>query len=247
MAEPLLVEAGERHEVHIELTEGARLYATAFVLGVGEASTGADAAGSAGVSGGSASLSLTVDLTGEGAEFHLHALSVASGGVSGRAGEAGEAGGSGSRAVAGSAAGEAAIAVTVNHLVPGCVSRQLIKGIAADSATSSFNGLVHVAPGAAKTDAIQRSQNLQLSDSAHINTNPQLEIYADDVACSHGATVGQLDEEAIYYMRQRGISESEARRMQLQGFANEIVSYVATGPSHDRIASRISTLIDGFN
>ncbi len=210
-AEPLIVEAGKEQNLHIGLGAGARLHATAFVLAVGNPHT-------------STRLSLTVDLTGEGAEFHLHALYIASGD--------------------GKAAERADINVTVNHLVPGCTSRQLIKGIASGSATGSFTGMVHVAPGAQGTDAAQRNQNLQLSDTAHVLTTPGLEIYADDVRCSHGATIGRLDEEAVYYMRQRGVSESEARRMQMHGFAGEIVNHCPSEDLRRDIGERISALID---
>lgn len=157
----------------------------------------ADSAGSADV--GRVNLSLEIDLVGAGAEFRLDGLFIASGG------------------------GFASIDVKVNHLSPDATSRQLIKGIATDTATGSFSGMVYVARDAQRTDAIQQNRNLQLTDTAHIFTHPGLEIYADDVKCAHGATVGQLDEEAVYYMRQRGISEAEARRMQLQGFAAEII------------------------
>ncbi|MDR1671826.1 MAG: SufD family Fe-S cluster assembly protein [Alistipes sp.] len=203
--EPLLLEAGQR-QLSIVLEAGARLRLTAFVLGVGE----------------NAGLSLTVDLTGPGAAFHLHALALSSG------------------------EGRADISVKVNHISPHCVSRQLIKTIATDSATGSFSGLVHVAPGAQLTDASQRNQNLQLSDTAHILTNPGLEIYADDVKCSHGATIGRLDEEAVYYMRQRGIPEAEARRMQIHGFAGEIINHAHPGSLRDSIGAKVSALIDSF-
>lgn len=168
----------------------------------------------------SGELDIKVDLAGEGAEFHLWALHVAAG------------------------ENRTSINVTVNHLAPECTSRQTIKGIAGGSATGSFVGLIRVAQDAQRTDAAQRSQNLQLSDKAHIYTRPQLEIYADDVRCSHGATVGRLDEEAIYYMRQRGVSEAEARRMQLQGFAGEIVNHCESVDYRTMIGEKISQLLD---
>jgi Fe-S cluster assembly scaffold protein SufB len=212
-AEPLLVESGSR-SARIVLEAGAELHLAAFVLATeGDETTGVEA-----------KLSLTVDLAGEGAEFDLHALYIASGG---------------------GAAG-ADIDVRVNHLAPGCVSRQLVKGIAADTATGSFAGMVHVAPGAQNTDASQRNQNLQLSDKAHVFTRPQLEIYADDVKCSHGATIGQLDGEAIYYMRQRGVSEAEARRMQIHGFAAEIINHCPSETLRDYIFARTGELTDRF-
>ncbi|MDR2890927.1 MAG: SufD family Fe-S cluster assembly protein [Alistipes sp.] len=156
---------------------------------------------------GSAQLSLEVELAGPRASFELDGLFVASG------------------------RGSASIDVNVRHLHPDTVSRQLVKGIATDEATGTFSGMVYVAPGAQRTDAVQQNRNLQLTDAAHIFTRPGLEIYADDVKCSHGATVGQLDAEALYYMRQRGISEEAARRMQLQGFAAEIIDRCPTEAS----------------
>ncbi len=116
------------------------------------------------------------------------------------------------------------INVRMNHLVADCNSFELIKGVASGEAVGSFTGLVHVACDAQRTVALQQSRNLLMSDDARIHTEPQLEIYADDVKCSHGATVGQMDGEAIFYMRQRGISEQDARRLQMFGFVNDIIS-----------------------
>ena len=213
-AEPLLIEAGSERHVSIELAAGAKLHLTAFAFAVrGETATTDGVADTA-------KFSLTVNLTGEGAEFHLYGLYMALG------------------------AGHVHIDARVNHLASDCTSRQLIKGIAADAATGSFTGMVHVAHDAQRTNASQRNQNLQVTDTAHIFTSPQLEIYADDVRCSHGATVGQLDEEAIYYMRQRGISEAEARRMQIQGFAGEIVNYIHAETYRKTIGEKIYELID---
>ena len=114
------------------------------------------------------------------------------------------------------------IDLRVNHLSADCTSRSIVKGVAGGRAIGEFDGLVYVAPDAQRTDAQQTSRNIELSDTAHIVTKPQLEIYADDVKCSHGATVGQPDSDAIYYMRQRGLSEEQARRLQVQGFVTDI-------------------------
>lgn len=114
--------------------------------------------------------------------------------------------------------------MTVNHMVPECRSSELIKGVVSGEAVGAFTGRVYVAPDAQHTEAFQQSRNLQLSDTAKIYTEPQLEIYADDVKCSHGATVGQMDEEAVYYMRQRGIAEADAKRLQMFGFVNDVIS-----------------------
>ena len=112
----------------------------------------------------------------------------------------------------------------VSHNVGLCTSNSLVKGVAGGNASCEFNGLVYVAQDAQKTDARQTSRNIVLGDEARIVTKPQLEIYADDVKCSHGATVGQLDDDAILYMRQRGLSEAQARRLQIEGFVRDIVS-----------------------
>ena len=111
----------------------------------------------------------------------------------------------------------------VSHNVPDCSSRSLVKGVAGGEATGAFQGLVYVAPGAQRTDAQQTSRNVELSTGARIVAKPQLEIYADDVKCTHGATVGQMDDEAILYMRQRGLSEAQARGVQIEGFVGDVV------------------------
>jgi len=111
----------------------------------------------------------------------------------------------------------------VNHLAPSCCSYQMIKGIAGEQSQGVFTGRIYVAPGADGTSALQQSRNLALTPASRIVTAPQLEIYAEDVQCSHGASVGRLDEEAIYYMRQRGIDEAQARRLQMSGFVNDII------------------------
>ena len=106
----------------------------------------------------------------------------------------------------------------VRHNSGGCYSRQLIKGIAAGSARASFYGRIYVAPDAQKTKAYQENHNILASDRARIDTKPQLEIYADDVECSHGATIGRLNEDEQFYMRSRGIPEAEARKLQMISF-----------------------------
>ena len=116
------------------------------------------------------------------------------------------------------------------HNAPDCRSESVVKGVAGGTATGRFDGLVYVAPDAQRTDAVQQSRNVLLSDTARIDTLPQLEIYADDVRCSHGATVGQMDDEAVLYMRQRGLSEAAARRLQLEGFAADVVRQCGIDP-----------------
>ncbi len=115
------------------------------------------------------------------------------------------------------------------HNVADCSSDSLVKGIASGLAVGEFRGLVYVAPDAQRTDARQQSRNILLSETARIDTRPQLEIYADDVKCSHGATVGQMDAEAIFYMRQRGLSLSDARKLQIEGFIGDVVGRCGLG------------------
>ena len=116
--------------------------------------------------------------------------------------------------------------VDVIHAAPDCTSRQSFRGVLDDRSTGVFNGGILVRPGADGTDAEQSNHNLILSHQAEINTQPRLEILADEVACKHGATVGQLDETAMYYMRSRGIAADEARRLLINGFADQVVDTV---------------------
>ena len=126
------------------------------------------------------------------------------------------------------------------HRVSDCRSNSSVKGVAGGEAVGEFGGLVYVAPDAQRTDARQQSRNMLLSRTARITTQPQLEIYADDVKCSHGATVGQMDAEAIYYMRQRGLSEAAARRLQIEGFVGDIVRRSSFEPLHEAVMELVS-------
>ena len=112
--------------------------------------------------------------------------------------------------------------ILMHHRAPGCVSRQLFNGIAGGSSRVTFEGRIIVAPDAQKTEAYQENHNIVLSDQAHAETMPQLEIYADDVKCSHGATVGRLDEEALFYMRTRGVPERDAKVLQMLSFLSPV-------------------------
>jgi Fe-S cluster assembly protein SufD len=110
--------------------------------------------------------------------------------------------------------------------MPNCYSRELYKGIFAGNAHGVFNGKIVVHQDAQKTNAFQQNNNILLSDKASIDTKPQLEIFADDVKCSHGCTVGQLDEEAMFYMRSRGIPQSEAKALLMYAFSSDALNYV---------------------
>lgn len=109
----------------------------------------------------------------------------------------------------------------VDHKVPNCYSNELYKGVYDGNSHGVFNGKVMVHPDAQKTNAFQQNNNILLTDKAAVDTKPQLEIYADDVQCSHGCTIGQLDEEALFYLRSRGIPEREAKALLLYAFAND--------------------------
>lgn len=123
----------------------------------------------------------------------------------------------------------------VNHNVPHCTSNEKFKGVIDDSASAVFNGHVYVAKDAQKTDAHQNNSNILLTSTAKVNSQPFLEIYADDVKCSHGSTVGQLNDAALFYMLQRGISEKEARLLLQFAFVNEVVENVRLEPLRDRL------------
>ncbi|MCB0277397.1 MAG: Fe-S cluster assembly protein SufD [Calditrichaeota bacterium] len=114
----------------------------------------------------------------------------------------------------------------INHAMPHCESNELYKGILGGKATGIFNGKIYVAQDAQKTNAYQNNKALLLSDDATINSKPELEIFADDVKCSHGATVGQLDGEALFYLRARGIPEDRANAILQFAFASDVFSYV---------------------
>lgn len=114
----------------------------------------------------------------------------------------------------------------IDHLAPEGVSREYYRGVLDGASRGVFNGKVIVHPGAAKTDAHQSNRNLLLSRQAEVDTKPQLEIFADDVKCTHGATVGQLDDDSLFYLRSRGIDAEMARSMLVYGFANEIIEKI---------------------
>lgn len=115
----------------------------------------------------------------------------------------------------------------IDHAVPECTSSEMFKGILDEKARAVFNGKVIVRVDAQKTDARQINRNLLLSDDAHINTNPQLEILADDVKCSHGSTTGQLNPDALFYLQSRGISARQAQSLMIKGFANEVLEQIS--------------------
>ena len=131
----------------------------------------------------------------------------------------------------------------IDHAHPNCNSNELYKGILTDKAKGVFNGKIMVRPDAQKTNAFQQNHSLVLSKTAKMNSKPQLEIFADDVKCSHGATIGQLNKEALYYMRSRGLSEKEAISVLKQAFLTEITELIKIDPVREKVEQM---LIDKF-
>lgn len=128
---------------------------------------------------------------------------------------------------------------TIDHQKPHCTSHQLYKGILDDRSRAVFNGIVFVREGAMLTDAHQLNKNLLLSSEATANTKPQLEIFADDVKCSHGATVGQLEDEELFYLASRGIPKEQARALLTYGFAEDVISKIKLKSVHDQLDKRV--------
>ncbi len=127
----------------------------------------------------------------------------------------------------------------IEHEDEHCTSNELYKGILSGKSTGVFNGRIHVHNGAQKTDAIQSNQNLLLSDNAIIHTKPELEIYADDVKCTHGATIGQLDEKGIFYLRARGIKREEAQKMMMRAYIGEVLSGMKNSVAEEKLLEKI--------
>jgi Fe-S cluster assembly protein SufD len=132
----------------------------------------------------------------------------------------------------------------VDNVKPNCFSNELYKGILNHEASGVFNGKIFVRPQAQKTNAYQSNKNVLLSDNASVNTKPQLEIFADDVKCSHGCTVGQLDEEAFFYLRSRGISEKTARFLMIRAFASDILEHIKPAPIRAYVDQLISERLE---
>jgi Fe-S cluster assembly protein SufD len=130
--------------------------------------------------------------------------------------------------------------VIVDHDVPNCNSNQFFKGIMDNDSRAVFNAKIIVRPDAQKTNAYQSNKNILLTDEAKVNTMPQLEIYADDVKCSHGATTGHLDNNALYYMRTRGIGEKMAKSLLLNAFASDIIEKIIINELRDEVKNNVA-------
>ncbi len=133
---------------------------------------------------------------------------------------------------------------TIDHATPHCTSHELYKGILDGKARAVFNGRIIVREDAQKTDAKQTNRALLLSDEALINSNPQLEIFADDVKCTHGAAIGQLDEEAMFYLRARGLTERDARYMLIHAYAGEVLAGIAVDPLRQQLERELFVQLD---
>jgi len=163
---------------------------------------------------------LVVNLNEEGAEVRLHGLYVADGRQ------------------------HVDNHTQVFHNRPGTTSHECYKGILNGHARAVFRGHILVQPDAQQTDAVQNNHNLLLSPNAEVDTMPQLEIYADDVKCAHGASVGQLEEDAIFYLRSRGVGEMEAKQMLTRGFAAEVLEELEPPPLREYLQDRIDRLME---
>jgi Fe-S cluster assembly protein SufD len=133
---------------------------------------------------------------------------------------------------------------TIDHATPHCTSHELYKGILDGKSRAVFNGRIIVREDAQKTDAKQTNRALLLSDDAQVNSNPQLEIFADDVKCTHGAAIGQLDEEALFYLRARGLTERDARDMLIHAYAGEVLEGIAIDALRLQLERELFTQLD---
>ena len=169
--------------------------------------------------GVSADVKLDVHLVGEGAEANVYGAYVCGGEE------------------------KVKIAVDMYHDEPHCNSRQLFKGIAGGVSKVDFYGKIIVAQDAQRTEAYQENHNILLTDGAKVDTKPQLEIYADDVKCSHGATIGRLNEEEQFYMRSRGISLEDAKVLQMISFIAPVLENIQEEPEREQLAARFEEAI----
>ena len=169
--------------------------------------------------GVSVDLKFDVELVGEGAEANLYGAYICAGQE------------------------KVKIAVDMHHKVPHCNSRQLFKGIAGGHSKVDFYGKIIVAKDAQRTEAYQENHNLLLSDGAKVDTKPQLEIYADDVKCSHGATIGRLNEEEQFYMRSRGITLEDAKVLQMISFVAPVLENIKEDAEREEITAALESAI----
>ena len=169
--------------------------------------------------GVSCDLNMDVTLAGEGAEANIYGAYVCGGEEKVR------------------------ISVDMHHDLPHCNSRQLFKGIAGGTSRVDFYGKIIVAQDAQRTEAYQENHNILISDGSKVDTKPQLEIYADDVKCSHGATIGRLNEEEQFYMRSRGITLEDAKVLQMISFIAPVLENIPDGSQRESLSSQFEESI----
>jgi Fe-S cluster assembly protein SufD len=136
--------------------------------------------------------------------------------------------------------------ITIYHDAPHCSSRTETRAVAGDESLGTFRGFAIIAKDSQKSDAIQQFKTILLNDKAQVNMEPHLEIWADDVTCSHGATVGQLDEQQLFYLQTRGFTEEQARKILLEGFASRIFENLEIGDAGRAVQKRVFALMEGF-
>ncbi len=136
---------------------------------------------------------------------------------------------------------------SIDHALPNCESRELYKGILDKKSRGVFNGKIFVRPDAQKTNAIQANKCILISDEATIDTKPQLEIFADDVKCTHGATIGQLDDDAFFYMRARGINKEKARKLLIYAFASEVIDKIGQDAIREKVTGLFKEKLVNIN
>ena len=168
--------------------------------------------------GESRDIDVAIDLVGEGAEVSLKGLYLCGGEE------------------------RVNFRILMHHRAGGCVSHQLFNGIAGGASRVTFDGRIIVAPDAQQTEAYQENHNIVLSEGARVETTPQLEIYADDVKCSHGATTGRLDEDALFYMRTRGVPEKDAKVLQMISFLSPVTASLEEAEK-EKVNKQIITLL----
>ncbi len=134
----------------------------------------------------------------------------------------------------------------MNHVAPSCKSYQKVKKVLSSDGKGVYQGKIYVKDIAQKTNAYQLSKALLLSDSSEFNSKPELEIYADDVKCSHGATSGSVDEDSIYYLMTRGLSRKEAVKLLIDGFLNEVVDMIKSNSVKEFVKSKLQGQIHGY-
>lgn len=217
MEKVILIDA-DTQDLDFSLAAGEQLTLVLFILPASVSLARASVPPASGATDGWV-IPVRVRLEGAGADFQLHALCLCSGRE------------------------KVSVSVQLEHRVPDASSQQLIRCIAGGESRITFDGRIKVCSGAQRTTAFQTSNNILLSERAKVRTQPQLEIYADDVKCSHGATTGTLDEDEQFYMRSRGITLEQARLLQLRSFVWPVLAAVSDEKLRAELDGRIQEVL----